>query len=157
MNNMTLRRIQKEYKSLQDDPSLLTNAVVVPNPDNLLEWHFAVYGLDDPYKGGVYHGVVLLPDSYPKAPPGIKVFTPSGRFMPNYKLWMSISDWHPESWNPSWQIYQVILGLISVMSEDVEFGVGMIMESKETRHKLAEESINFNLRNSTFKQLFEVK
>lgn len=83
---MTLRRVQKEYKNLQDDPTLLPNAIVVPNPDNLLEWHFAVYDLDEPYKGGVYHGVVLLPNNYPKSPPGIKVFTPSGRFLTNYKL-----------------------------------------------------------------------
>uniref|UniRef100_A0A7S3JFC2 UBC core domain-containing protein n=1 Tax=Euplotes harpa TaxID=151035 RepID=A0A7S3JFC2_9SPIT len=155
MEKVTLKRIQKEYQGLQENPGLLPNAFVVPNSDNLLEWHFAVYGLDEPYKGGVYHGVVILPENYPKAPPGIKVLTPSGRFTVNYKLCLSISDWHPESWNPSWKIYQIILGLISVMSEDVEFGVGMIMESKEVRRQFAKDSIEYNLRNPMFKKLFE--
>ena len=127
---------------------------MVPNPENILEWHFAVFGLEEPYKNGVYHGVVLLPSNYPKSPPGIKVFTPSGRFQINYKLCLSISDWHPESWNPSWQVYQVILGLISVMSEDVEFGVGMIADSKENRRKFAHDSIQFNLKKQIFKDLF---
>lgn len=154
---MTLRRVQKEYKLLQEDPSLLPNAVVVPNPDNILEWHFIVYGLDEPYKGGVYHGVVELPSNYPKSPPGIKMFTPSGRFMPNYKLCLSISDYHPESWNPSWKTYQVILGLLSVMSEDKEFGVGMMADSKEVRMNYAKESLAFNERKAIFKQLFEVR
>ena len=137
-----------------DDPKLCPNAVVVPNPDNILEWHFAVFGLDEPYKGGVYHGVVILPASYPKAPPGIEVYTPNGRFQTHRRLCLSISDWHPESWNTSWQVYQVILGLISVMSEDVEFGIGMIMESQDKREKYAKDSVQFNMQNAKFKELF---
>jgi ubiquitin-conjugating enzyme E2 J2 len=70
---------------------------------------------------------------------------------------LSISDWHPESWNPSWKIYQVILGLISVMSDDIENGVGMIMDSKEVRQKYAKDSNEFNLQSETFKTLFEVR
>jgi ubiquitin-conjugating enzyme E2 J2 len=35
---------------------------------------------DSPYAGGEYHGVLLFTSNYPFAPPGIKMFTPSGRF-----------------------------------------------------------------------------
>lgn len=35
---------------------------------------------DSPYAGGEYHGVLLFTANYPFAPPGIKMFTPSGRF-----------------------------------------------------------------------------
>jgi hypothetical protein len=47
-----------------------------------LECHFIMRGPEDsPYAGGEYHGVLLFPPQYPFAPPGIKVFTPSGRFI----------------------------------------------------------------------------
>jgi ubiquitin-conjugating enzyme E2 J2 len=39
---------------------------------------------------------------YPMKPPAFRVFTPSGRFEPGVRLCMSMSDYHPESWNPSW-------------------------------------------------------
>ena len=156
MNNFTLRRIQKEYKMLQNDPELLPNALVVPNPDNLLEWHFVVYDLEGHYSGGVYHGVVFLPQNYPKSPPEIRMYTPNGRFLTNQALCLSISSYHPESWNPGWKFYQAILGLISVMTEDVEFGIGMIMESKEVRAQKAKESIEFNQNRPQFVKYFEV-
>lgn len=35
---------------------------------------------DSPYAGGEYHGVLQFTPNYPFAPPGIKMFTPSGRF-----------------------------------------------------------------------------
>lgn len=48
---------------------------------NSLECHFIMRGPpDSPYVDGEYHGVLLFPPQYPFAPPGIKVFTPSGRF-----------------------------------------------------------------------------
>ena len=156
MNNMTLRRVQKEYKALQDDPKLLPNAIVVPNPDNLLEWHFVVYGLDAPYEGGVYHGLIILPQDYPKRPPEVRMYTPSGRFLTNQALCLSISNYHPESWNPGWKVYHVILGLISVMTEDVEFGIGMIMDSEQVRQKYAKDSIQFNTNRDQFNSLFKV-
>jgi ubiquitin-conjugating enzyme E2 J2 len=156
MNNLTLIRIQKEYKQLQDDPSLLPNAFVSPNPDNLLEWHFVIYGLDEQYKGGVYHGIINLPENYPKSPPGIKVLTPSGRFIPNASLCLSISNFHPESWNRGWKVYQVLLGLISVMNVDDENGVGMIYETKKVRQRYARDSMEFNMQKDIFKTLFKV-
>lgn len=46
-----------------------------------LECHFIMRGPDDsPYAGGEYHGVLVFTSQYPFAPPGIKMFTPSGRF-----------------------------------------------------------------------------
>ncbi|CAI2378730.1 unnamed protein product [Moneuplotes crassus] len=154
MSNIAIRRIQKEYKLLQDDPDLLPNAIVVPDPNNLYEWNFAIYGLEKPYTG-VYHGAVTLPQNYPRSPPEIRMYTPNGRFLTNEALCLSISSYHPESWNPGWRFYQAIIGLVSVMTEDVEHGIGMIVESESERLKRARESIEFNLKNRNFTKLFE--
>uniref|UniRef100_A0A7S3NZK9 Uncharacterized protein n=1 Tax=Euplotes crassus TaxID=5936 RepID=A0A7S3NZK9_EUPCR len=41
------------------------------------------------------------------------------------------------------------------MTEDVEHGIGMIVESESERLKRARESIEFNLKNRNFTKLFE--
>jgi len=48
-----------------------------------------------PYEGGVYHGKLLFPKEYPLKPPGVMMLTPSGRFQPNRRLCLSMSDFHP--------------------------------------------------------------
>ena len=35
-------------------------------------------------------------------PPNIIFLTPNGRFATNQKICLSISAYHPESWNPAW-------------------------------------------------------
>ena len=49
--------------------------------------------------GGVYHGKLLFPAAYPFKPPSILMLTPNGRFAVNQRLCLSMSDYHPESWN----------------------------------------------------------
>lgn len=53
-----------------------------------------------PYEGGYYHGKLKFPPEYPLKPPSILMLTPSGRFKPNTRLCLSMSDFHPETWNP---------------------------------------------------------
>ena len=52
------------------------------------------------YAGGVYHGKVIFPAEYPFKAPNVVMCTPSGRFEPNAKICMSMTAFHPESWNP---------------------------------------------------------
>jgi ubiquitin-protein ligase len=51
-----------------------------------------------PYEGGCYHGKLRFPPEYPFKPPAIYMLTPNGRFKPNTKLCLSMSDFHPETW-----------------------------------------------------------
>ena len=79
----------------------MPNAIIEPNKDQLTEWHFAAYGLDDDrFRNGVYHGVVKIPDNYPMSPPSIKMITPNGRYMPNMDICLEVTNYHPETWNP---------------------------------------------------------
>lgn len=64
-----------------------------------------------PYEGGYYHGKLKFPPEYPLKPPSIMMITPSGRFKPNTRLCLSMSDFHPESWNPMWSVSTILMGL----------------------------------------------
>ena len=63
---------------------------------------------------------------------------------------MSISDYHPESWNPIWKTETIITGLVSFMTSD-EFSAGCVNMSDYQRRELAKKSIEWNLNNKTDK------
>lgn len=52
-------------------------------------------------------GKLKFPDDFPFRPPSIFMITPNGRFETNRRLCLSISDFHPETWVPTWSVSQV--------------------------------------------------
>lgn len=70
---------------------------------------------DTPYEGGYYHGKLVFPGDFPFKPPAIYMITPNGRFRTNRKLCLSISDFHPDTWNPAWSVSTILTGLLSFM------------------------------------------
>ena len=103
--------------------------MAVPDSKNIFEWHYVIYDLkDSPYEGGFYHGKLLFPPEYPMKPPGIMMITPSGRFKPNTRICLSISDFHPETWNPVWKTETILTALVSFMNSE-ENSTGCVMAS----------------------------
>lgn len=43
------------------------------------------------------------------------MITPTGRFKTNTRLCLSISDFHPDTWNPAWSVSTILTGLLSFM------------------------------------------
>ncbi|GAU97696.1 hypothetical protein RvY_08947 [Ramazzottius varieornatus] len=86
-------------------------------------------------------------------PPSIMVLTPNGRFAPNQRLCLSNSDFHPESWNPAWNVGTILCGLVSFMTGN-QTTVGSIKSTDMEKKVFARGSIKWNLDNSTFRQLF---
>ena len=85
--------------------------VAEPLPSNLLEWHYVVRGPEDSfYKGGLYHGKLVFPSEFPFKPPSIYMTTPNGRFKTDTRLCLSISDYHPDTWNPAWSVSTILTG-----------------------------------------------
>eukprot|EP00731_Ephydatia_muelleri_P015501 Em0008g1221a len=147
-----LKRLRQDYLRLTRDPVPYIEAV--PQPSNILEWHYVVKGPEDtPYYGGYYHGVLLFPKDYPFKPPRISMSTPNGRFQINTRLCLSISDFHPDTWNPAWSVATILTGLLSFMVENTST-LGSIETSDEMKRKLAVDSLAFNLNDQTFCQLF---
>ena len=67
------------------------------------------------FSGGFYHGKLIFPQDYPFKPPRILMLTPNGRFQTNTRLCLSISDFHPDTWNPAWSVATILTGLLSFM------------------------------------------
>ena len=129
-----------------------------PDPNNILDWYYVLEGpKETPYEGGRYLGLIRFPPKYPFAPPMIKMMTPNGRFVPNQRLCLSISDFHPESWNPIWNVGSILIGLLSFFVVE-EPASGMEHNPKETtparRMELAAHSHLFNSQDEMFKSLF---
>ncbi|KAH0058642.1 ubiquitin-protein ligase, partial [Aureobasidium melanogenum] len=94
---------------------------------------------DTPYAGGQYWGTLVFPPDYPFAPPAIRMHTPSGRFQPSTRLCLSISDFHPKSFNPAWEVSTILLGLQSFMTSE-EMTTGSLSASEAERIVFAQRS-----------------
>lgn len=103
--------------------------------------------------GGVYWGKLIFPSGYPFKPPSILMLTPSGRFAVNTRLCLSMSDFHPESWNPMWSVSSILSGLQSFFYEETPT-TGAVQASKEARRLLAAASLEHNARVPLFGALF---
>jgi ubiquitin-conjugating enzyme E2 J2 len=138
-------RLQKEFMQIaKRDKSKLENFVACPDPNNIFMWYYVIFGLKDcPYEDGVYMGKITFPTQYPLKPPGIEMITPNGRFKSKKKICMSMSDYHPESWNPAWHTQTILLGLISFMNTD-ELTTGCIITTDRQKRQLAKATIDFN-------------
>jgi len=125
-----------------------------PLPSNILTWHYCVRGPEKtPYEGGYYHGKLVFPREFPFKPPAIYMITPNGRFKVNQKLCLSISDFHPDTWNPAWSVSTILTGLLSFMLENTPTS-GAIDSSEATKRRFASDSLEFNIQDTTFKELF---
>lgn len=69
------------------------------------------------------------------------------------RLCLSISDFHPDTWNPAWSISSILTGLLSFMLENT-CTTGSIVTSLSTKKQLAKYSGEFNLKSEIFCELF---
>lgn len=137
-----VKRIMREAAELSEPAA---DYFAAPLEDNLFEWHFTVRGPDDTeFQGGVYHGRIILPPDYPMKPPDIVLLTPNGRFEVGKKICLSISGYHPETWQPSWSIRTALLAIIGFMPTPAKsYEVGAVSYTPEERKKLATRSQNW--------------
>ncbi|KAJ2308325.1 Ubiquitin-conjugating enzyme E2 6 [Coemansia sp. RSA 2706] len=146
------KRLNKEYLAMQKNPTPLITAK--PLESNILEWHYVVRGPPDTaYENGEYHGKLKFPSDYPYKPPAIQMITPSGRFQTNTNICMSMSNFHPDTWNPAWSVSTILNGMLSFMVEE-EATTGSIRASPADRRALARKSHRFNLNNRQFRDVF---
>ena len=65
--------------------------------------------------------------------------TPSGRFQPSTRLCLSISDFHPKSFNPAWEVSTILIGLMSFMTSD-EMTTGSVRATEQERKWLSRQT-----------------
>jgi ubiquitin-conjugating enzyme E2 J2 len=154
LNDIGTRRLTRELMSLRRDPLKCPKIVACPLESNILEWHYVIEGsTGSPYEGGFYHGKLIFPKEYPLKPPGVIMCTPSGRFVTNRRLCLSMSDFHPESWNPMWSVSTILTGLYSFML-DTHPTSGSIETTTLQKKKYALQTLDYNVRDKNFCNLF---
>lgn len=147
-----VKRLQKEYRSLCKEP--VSHVTARPSPTDILEWHYVLEGSEGtPFSGGYYYGKIKFPPDYPYKPPGITMITPNGRFMTQKKICLSMSDFHPESWNPMWSVASILTGLLSFMMDNSPT-TGSVSTTDVEKQRLAKSSLAFNCKNPTFRKIF---
>ncbi|KAL1548205.1 Ubiquitin-conjugating enzyme E2 32 [Salvia divinorum] len=137
--NPAVKRILQEVKEMQSNPS--EDFVSLPLEENIFEWQFAIRGpRDSEFEGGIYHGRIQLPSEYPFKPPSFMLLTPNGRFETQTKICLSISNHHPEHWQPSWSVRTALVALIAFMPTSPNGALGSLDYPKEERRALAMKS-----------------
>nr|QXL43045.1 non-canonical ubiquitin conjugating enzyme [Schima superba] len=136
LKNPAVKRILQEVKEMQSNPS--DDFMSLPLEENIFEWQFAIRGpRDSEFEGGIYHGRIQLPAEYPFKPPSFMLLTPNGRFETQTKICLSISNHHPEHWQPSWSVRTALVALIAFMPTNPNGALGSLDYKKEERHALA--------------------
>ncbi|KAL5218140.1 hypothetical protein ABZP36_018824 [Zizania latifolia] len=134
--NPAVKRILQEVKEMQSNPS--PDFMALPLEEDIFEWQFAILGpRDSEFEGGIYHGRIQLPSDYPFKPPSFMLLTPSGRFEVQKKICLSISNYHPEHWQPSWSVRTALVALIAFMPTNPGGALGSLDYKKEDRRALA--------------------
>lgn len=116
--------------------------------------HYLLYGPPNtPYHNGIYHGKLRFPPEYPFRPPSFYMITPNGRFETNTKICLSISDYHPNSWNPTWNMSTILTALLSFMTEN-RMTTGALHSTDSYKRMMARKTLSWNLKNPQFVELF---
>ena len=106
MQKLCWKRLQKE-KLNSEKPS--KDLILKPINSRMTRWHFTFFGPKDTvYEEGVYHGVLLIPRTYPYSPPDIVLLTRSGRYEIRRRLCLSVTSFHHEEWTPVWTLEEII-------------------------------------------------
>lgn len=150
--NQAIARLTNELKKINKAP--VEGIHAVPSTKSMFVWHYAIIGpKGSPYEGGTYHGKLIFPQDYPFKPPAVMMLTPSGRFAVETHLCLSMSSFHPETWNPLWSVSSILIGLVSFMLED-EVTYGSITTSLAEKRHFAQQSMAYNCKDAAFRELF---
>jgi ubiquitin-conjugating enzyme E2 D/E len=113
---MSLRRLQREYTEIQQDPP--ANCTAGPaNDTDFFNWDAMIFGpSDSPYSGGLFHLTIRFPSDYPFKPPIIVFKTKI--YHPNINSAGGIClDILKNQWSPALTISKVLLSILSLLTD----------------------------------------
>lgn len=113
---MALRRIEREYNEIQNDPP--SNCSAGPeNKEDLFKWEGIIFGpSDSPFTGGVFRLKIIFPTDYPFKSPTITFTTKI--YHPNINSQGIIClDILKNQWSPALTISKVLLSICSLLCD----------------------------------------
>lgn len=162
--NTASKRLMKEYtayykevqQQIQQHGRITDNFIASPDPMNIQNWYFIIFGLVEPaYKDGYYMGCIYFPDEYPFKAPEIRMLVDTGRFKTNSSICLSITHHHQESWNPYWSSTTIIPGLMSMMNQQQVYFLNFINSSFDTLRLYARKSKESTMKHPMYDSLFK--
>ena len=113
---MAIRRLQREYNEIKQDPPFGCTAGPVSDSD-FFTWSAKIFGpADSPYQGGVYDLVIRFSSDYPFKPPLItfktKIYHPNISSSGNICL-----DILKDKWSPALNVSKVLLSVLSLLTD----------------------------------------
>ncbi len=131
MNNFSTVLLKKQLKDLTKNANELGFSVGLIDENNFYKWSVVIFGPSETlYEGGFFNAVIDFPMDYPNSPPKMK-FT-SQMFHPNIypdgRVCISIlhdpgvdqfneQEKEEEKWRPSLGAEEIILSVISMLSD----------------------------------------
>ena len=113
---MALRRLQREYQEILNDPPANCTAGPATEAD-FFTWDAMIFGPDDsPFTGGTFHLTIRFPTDYPFKPPIITFRTKI--YHPNINSAGGIClDILKGQWSPALSISKVLLSILSLLTD----------------------------------------
>lgn len=112
---MSVKRLNKELKELQQDPP--ANCSAGPINDDMYHWEATIIGPSNtPYNGGIFMLDINFPSNYPFKPPKVKFKTRI--YHPNIDRGGNIClDVLKQSWSPALTISKLLLSISSLLDD----------------------------------------
>lgn len=116
IHTMSLRRLQREYQEIQQDPPANCTAGPISDAD-FFTWEAMIFGpADSPFQGGVFRLYIRFPSEYPFKPPIITFKTKI--YHPNINAAGGIClDILKQQWSPALSISKVLLSILSLLTD----------------------------------------
>ncbi|KAL5639861.1 hypothetical protein ACGC1H_006438 [Rhizoctonia solani] len=112
---MTLKRIQKEMKDLQNED--MGGITLAPSDQSLFEWAGTLPGPEGSvYEGGEFHVEITLPPDYPFHSPRLRFKTKIYHMNINDQGGICL-DILKNAWSPALSLYKVMLSLSSLLTD----------------------------------------
>lgn len=120
------RRLQKDFKELEDSQIPLFGVSARPLSSSLYVWHGNLRGPEGTvFEGGVFHIELTFPQDYPVSPPAIKLFTPMAHpnVLGNVSICLDILDKDQkqiyQGWTSAYTVETVLIQLQSFLFEEL--------------------------------------
>jgi ubiquitin-protein ligase len=120
------RRLQKDLKDLEESTVPLVGVSARPLSSSLYIWHGNLRGpVGTPFEGGVFHIEITFPQTYPVAPPTIRLLTPieHPNVIGNYNICLDILDASQkqiyQGWTSGYTVEAILIQLQSFLFNDV--------------------------------------
>ncbi|CAE6485847.1 unnamed protein product [Rhizoctonia solani] len=115
LSQMTLKRIQKEMKDLQNED--MGGITLAPSDHSLFEWTGTLPGPEGSvYEGGEFHVEINLPPDYPFHSPRLRLKTKIYHMNINDQGGICL-DILKNAWSPALSLYKVMLSLSSLLTD----------------------------------------